>query len=247
MTSKQATMRRIFEPILAGATFRDRMLACAGGLTGIALTSFITSWILNDSAILPFIVAPMGASAVLVFAVPASPLAQPWPVIGGNAISAFAGVFCAHLFGSPHVAAGFAVGLAILAMSLTRSLHPPGGAAALTAVIGGETIEALGYSFVFLPIVFNAVCLVIVGVLYHRISGHNYPHQARSIGAQAIPQHEPTAPHSDDIEAALRDLGEAFDIGKDDLELIVRQVEFHAARRRRKTIHRSFLSSRKAR
>ena len=241
-------MRRIFEPILAGATLRDRMLACAGGLTGIALTSFIASWILNDSAILlPIIVAPIGASAVLVFAVPASPRAQPWPVIGGNAISAFTGVLCAHLFSSPHVAAGFAVGLAILAMSLTRSLHPPGGAAALTAVIGGETIGDLGYSFAFLPVAFNAMCLVLAGVLYHRISGHKYPHQVRSIGAQAIPQREPTSPHPDDIEAALRDLGETFDIGKDDLELIVRQVEFHAARRRSETIHRDFLSSRKAR
>lgn len=229
-------MRRIFDPILVGATLRDRMLACAGGIAGIALTSFISWWILRDSAIIPFIVAPMGASAVLVFAVPASPLAQPWPVIGGNTISALAGAFCAHLFGSPHIAAGFAVGLAIAAMSLTRSLHPPGGAAALTAVIGGEVVGSLGYSFAFLPIAFNAGCLVLVGVLYHRISGHSYPHQARSMEGRAQPERELAPPHPDDIEAALKDLGETFDIGRDDLDLIVRRVDFHATQRRSETI-----------
>lgn len=240
-------MRRIFDPILAGATFRDRMLACAGGMTGIALTSLIAWWILRDSAMIPLIVAPMGASAVLVFAVPASPLAQPWPVICGNTISALAGVFCAHLIGSPHVAAGCAVGLAILAMSLTRSLHPPGGAAALTAVIGGEAIGSLGYSFAFLPVGFNAVCLVLVGALYHRISGHSYPHQARPIEAQAVPQPEFASPHPDDIDAALKDLGETYDIGRDDLDLIIRRVDFHAARRRSETTHRGFFSSQKVR
>lgn len=240
-------MRRIFDPILAGATFRDRMLACAGGMTGIALTSLIAWWSLRDSAMIPLIVAPMGASAVLVFAVPASPLAQPWPVICGNTISALAGVFCAHLIGSPHVAAGCAVGLAILAMSLTRSLHPPGGAAALTAVIGGEAVGSLGYSFAVLPVAFNAVCLVLVGVLYHRVSGHSYPHQARPFGAQAVPQPEFVSPHPDDIEAALNDLGETYDIGRDDLDLIIRRVDFHAARRRSATTDRGFFSSKKVR
>ena len=88
--------------------------------------------------LVPLIVAPMGASAVLVFAVPASPLAQPWPVVGGNAISALVGVVVARVVADPVIAVGLAVSLAIAAMSLTRSLHPPGGAAALTAASAGR-------------------------------------------------------------------------------------------------------------
>lgn len=177
---------RFFTPILAGATLRDRLIACVGGIAGISLTSLI-SWIfLPDSLALLFLVAPMGASAVLVFAVPASPLAQPWPVIGGNTLSALIGVACAQVIAIPHVAAGLAVGLAILGMSLTRSLHPPGGAAALTAVIGGQQVAAAGFEFAFLPVALNAVCLVIVGIVFHRGSGHSYPHKPQPVAGHFL-------------------------------------------------------------
>ncbi|MGO8048351.1 HPP family protein, partial [Rhizobium johnstonii] len=77
---------------------------------------------------LPLIVAPMGASAVLLFAVPASPLAQPWSIIGGNTISALMGIISAYFIRYPIIATGVGVSLAIVAMSFTRCLHPPGGA-----------------------------------------------------------------------------------------------------------------------
>ncbi len=76
-----------FSPILAGATLRDRLFACIGGVIGIALTSLVSAMALHGSGLLPLLVAPIGASAVLVFAVPASPLAQPWSVVGGNVVS----------------------------------------------------------------------------------------------------------------------------------------------------------------
>ena len=142
----------------------DRLLACGGGIIGISAVSWVAWIALGDETVLPLIVAPMGASAVLVFAVPASPLAQPWPVIGGNTISALVGVSIAQAISSPHLAAGLAVGLAILLMSLTRCLHPPGGAAALTAVIGGPVIASAGYSFAFLPVAVNAASLVAIGL-----------------------------------------------------------------------------------
>jgi CBS domain-containing membrane protein len=122
----------LFVPILAGATLRDRLLACLGALVGIALTSFVCATVLHGWAPLPLLVAPIGASAVLVFAVPASPLAQPWSVLGGNVVSALVGVIAAMFISTPWLAVGIAVAGAILAMSLLRCLHPPGGAAALT-------------------------------------------------------------------------------------------------------------------
>src|SRR5690606_419609 len=106
----------------------------------------------GDTASLPLIVAPIGASAVLLFAVPASPLAQPWSIVGGNTISALVGVTVVTFVKEPVLAIGLAVSLAILAMSLTRSLHPPGGAAALTAVIGGLAVSRAGFWFPFVPV-----------------------------------------------------------------------------------------------
>jgi CBS domain-containing membrane protein len=140
-----------FVPILAGATLRDRLLACVGALTGIALTGLVSATALHGWAALSLLVAPIGASAVLVFAVPASPLAQPWSVVGGNVVSALVGVTAARFVPIPYLAVGFAVGGAILAMSLLRCLHPPGGAASLTAVIGGPAVVGAGYAFPFVP------------------------------------------------------------------------------------------------
>jgi CBS domain-containing membrane protein len=228
--------RSIFAPILAGATLPDRLFACLGAAVGIAVTA-LAAWgfftLIPDlaPASLPLVVAPMGASAVLVFTVPASPLAQPWPVIGGNVISAVVGVAVAHWVPNMPLAAGLAVGLAILAMSLSRSLHPPGGAAALTAVIGGPAVFAAGYEFPFLPIGLNALVLVAAGLVYHRFSGHSYPHRPVPAAGHIVPAPS-LIPHPEDIDKALEDLGESFDVSREDLDLLFAQVERHAAARR---------------
>lgn len=124
---------KLFSPILAGATLKERLIGCIGALIGICVTGLVCGFVFGDDPQLPLIVAPIGASAVLLFAVPASPLAQPWSIIGGNTISALIGVSVTYIVADQMLAIGLAVALAILAMSLTRSLHPPGGAAALTA------------------------------------------------------------------------------------------------------------------
>lgn len=216
-------MIRLFAPILAGATSGDRLAACVGAFAGIAITGLLGAWLVGASAGL-LIVAPMGASAVLVFAVPASPLAQPWPVIGGNAISALVGVAVAHWVPVPALAAALAVSLAILAMSLTRSLHPPGGASALLAVIGGPQVAALGYGFALVPVLLNAAVLAACGIAFHRFTRHSYPHRA----APAVP----TMPHPEDLDAALADLGETFDVAREDLDQLFARVAHHAAKRR---------------
>lgn len=221
----------LFIPILAGATLRDRLFACAGGVLGVALTSLLSAAVLHSSAPLPLLVAPMGASAVWVFAVPASPLAQPWSVVGGNIISALVGVLTALLVPIPHLAVGIAVGGAILAMSLLRCLHPPGGAAALTAVIGGPAILHAGFLFPFVPVGINAVILVMAGLAYHRVSGHSYPHRATAVAGHELSAIELGVPHPIDIDLALADLSETFDVSREDLDLLFRRVEFYAGRR----------------
>jgi CBS domain-containing membrane protein len=223
---------QIFQPLLAGAHFRDRLMACLGAMIGIALTIVVCSQLHLARGDLPLIVAPIGASAVLAFTVPASPLAQPWSVVGGNTISALVGAAAFRLVPDVTLAAGCAVGGAILAMSLLRCLHPPGGAAALTAVIGSSAIHAAGYGFAFAPVAINSITLVSLAMFFHRLSGRGYPHQpapaeVRDSVRQAV------GFHLDDIDQALKDLHESFDISREDLDLLLSRAEFHAIERQK--------------
>ncbi|HTG37231.1 HPP family protein [Sphingomonas sp.] len=218
---------RWFKPLLTGATWRERVVGCAGAFVCLALTMIVSSPISLSATDLPAIVAPLGASAVLVFAVPSSPLAQPWSVLGGNIISSLIGVAVAQAV--PHVAlaAGLAVGLAILVMSLLRCLHPPGGAAALTAVVGSAAIHDAGYAFAFAPVGINSVALVALAMLFHRATGHRYPHRP-AVSTQPMQAAELV---DADIDAALADMHESFDIARDDLEALIARARLHARAR----------------
>lgn len=224
---------RLFRPILAGATLRERLLGCLGAIIGIGLTGLICALAFGYSVHLPFLVAPIGASAVLVFAVPNSPLAQPWPTIGGNVISAYVGLAVAHFVPDPALATGLAVGLAIATMSFLRCLHPPGGAAALIAVFGGSTVASAGYLFPLVPVGLNAVLLVLLGWAFHRLSGRNYPHVPVAVTESAqrtsdMPAARRVGFRSEDIDSALEKMGETFDISREDLDRLLREVETRA-------------------
>jgi len=231
---------RLFAPILAGATLRERLLACIGATIGIALTGLISGLAMGGGPHVALLVAPMGASAVLLFAVPASPLAQPWSIIGGNSISALVGVTVAHFIHDPVMASGLAVALAIAAMSFTRCLHPPGGAAALTAVLGGPAVISAGFLFPFVPVALNSIILVTLGLLFHRLARRNYPHvaapPANSHGTADPPAQQRVGFRPEDIDAALTTLDETFDIGREDLERLLRQVELQAMVRSHRTL-----------
>ena len=150
---------RIFVPNLAGATLRDRLFACLGALIGIGVTGAICSLLYGANPHLPLLVAPMGASAVLLFAVPSSPLAQPWSILGGNTISALVGVTAA------------------------RAIHDPAVAAAPPVNAHGTADEPA----------------------------------SRRVGFRR-----------DDIDAALADMHESFDIDRADLDRLLEQVELRA-------------------
>lgn len=202
--------------------------AALGGLFGVLATGMVMRLWLGSQAPLPLLVAPMGASAVLLFAVPSSPLAQPWAIIGGNTISALSGIFWMKLLGDPAYAAGLAVATAIAMMSLTRCLHPPGGACALTGVIGGKAVVAAGWSFALMPVAVNSMLLVGFGLLFNAAIRGNYPHRATQFVAAQPPRAGYTIA---DIEQVLSQYDELLDVSSEDLDTLFRQVESRAYRR----------------
>ncbi|MFT3864721.1 MAG: HPP family protein [Solirubrobacterales bacterium] len=231
--ARKGVGRLVFRPILPGATARDRALACLGAVVGVGLAGFIGALFHGDGEALPWLIAPMGASAVLLFAVPASPMAQPWPIIGGDSLSALVGFAVGQAFGHGSIAAGLAVGLAIAVMSMTRCLHPPGGAAALVGALGGSLVESAGWWFPLAPVALNAVVLVGVGWLFHRFSSHPYPHRQPAIVPTAdLPPTQRVGVREEDLDAVLAEMGEAFDVSREDLRELLGRLELEVVAHR---------------
>lgn len=203
-----------------------------GAMLGLLLTAYLTSRVIADRSALPFLIAPIGASAVLIFALPAAPLAQPRAVIGGNFISALCGVIVAQSVAHPMLAGPLAAGLAILAMQVTRCLHPPGGAVALVAVFGGDAVRAAGFSYALLPVGLNSVLLVAMGILFNTLAGSRYPHRAEETAPLPATDDVAAADRSGfsraDVEAALNRLEDRPDVDVADLIALLRAAEAEA-------------------
>jgi CBS domain-containing membrane protein len=212
---------------MAGATLRDRVVACFGTFFGIWIAVFAASSGGFDGVSFSLLAAPIGASAVLVFAVPSSPLAQPWSVIGGNGLSAVTGLLVTTTLQDPVWAAATAVAFAILVMTLTRSLHPPGGACALTVTIA-HTYTPDHVVPVMLLILLNSIGLVAAAWLFHRLQRRTYPHRAP---LPAVASDLQPLFHQDDISAAVLEMGDAFDVTEADLKAIFERAAHNAERR----------------
>jgi len=155
---------------------REAIWSGIGGLLGISICGILSALFFEPRA-LTLLIGSFGASAVLLFGAERSPLAQPRNLIGGHFLSALAGVAAASLLGGfPWAAAAVAVAVSITLMLLTRTLHPPGGATALIAVIGGEGIRSLGFLYAFVPVTAGALVLLIIAVAMNNLSPHrSYP------------------------------------------------------------------------
>ncbi|WMJ74982.1 HPP family protein [Cytophagaceae bacterium ABcell3] len=154
----------------------DYLLSWLGGFMGIAILGLLNSLIFSSREVI-MLIGSFGASAILLYGEFKSPLSQPRNLVGGHIVSALVGVTIALLPVSElWISAALAVSLALLIMKLTSTTHPPGGATALIAVIGGEKITSMGYWYVLFPVGTGAVILLIVAVLLYNISGlRKYP------------------------------------------------------------------------
>jgi CBS domain-containing membrane protein len=175
----------------------------------------------------PWLVAPMGASAVILFALPSSPLAQPWAVVGGNTISALVGIAVANVahgtqWGgfAPALGGAMAVGV----MIVLRCLHPPGGAAALLVVLGG----VVDWRFALFPVGVNSILLTVAATIYNRSTGKDYPHRQFETRAEADAGRFVDA----DIDRVLARYNQVIDVPRDELHALLEAAESEAYRRR---------------
>jgi len=209
------------------------LLACFFSIFFIALISKIFSpW-----PSYPLIVASMGASVIILFFIPNSPLAQPWPFVGGQIISAFTGVFCALNISDPGTAQASAVGGSILLMLLFRCLHPPGAATSLTPVMAGSSITSLGYSFVLIPVAINVFSLLLLAIIINRlVLKRNYP-SPLSIEKETRQRHLSLKPShkigfsEQDIASALKNTDVFIDMTPSELKHLLAKVETSAFKR----------------
>jgi CBS domain-containing membrane protein len=160
----------------------------------------LTASVLSEQDV-PILVASMGAAGVLLFAAPHNPFAQPYPVFMGHLISATVGVTCAQYIPDHYLAGTVAVAASILLMLLTRSLHPPGGAAAISAVIGGESIQSLGYWFVLMPVMINVVILLLAAAVINKLLGQKYPWRNRDSEMRDLAQQKKAVVNDSDRRA----------------------------------------------
>jgi CBS domain-containing membrane protein len=217
-----------FRPEVEHVPWVERWRSALTAAIAISVTVGLSWWLLTP----PFVVAAIGASSVLIFALPSSPLAQPWSVFGGYVTSAMVGVAMAAI-PYPAVAAGLAVGGAILAMLVLRCVHAPAGAVALFAVIGGDAIRDLGFAYVLSPVAANAAMLVVLGVLLNNlIPGRHYPrpHPELVAGKPAVVEAPTLSGFAhEELAAILDEYGHPLNISGEELDEILAIAE----RRRR--------------
>ena len=198
----------------------ERLVSALGSVLVIACIFLISRATLGPTATL-LIVPSMGASAVLLFAVPHGALSQPWNVFGGHVLSAIIGVSCAMIFSNEIMAASAAVGIAVGVMHYLRCIHPPGGATALAAVIGGEATHALGYQFVLTPVMLNALVMLAVAVAFNFVfPWRRYPAWLADKDKQTVSEvtriSERHISHAD-LVAALSQIDSFIDVSENDL------------------------------
>ncbi len=159
---------------------KDHFWSFLGAFFGIGLIAFLQSQQISEIENV-FLIGSFGASSVLVYGAVNSPLAQPRNLIGGHVLSALVGVTVYKL--CPDILwlnASLAVAFSIVVMQITKTMHPPGGATALIAILPSEKIQALGYWYALSPVLSGAIILLIVALIFNNIpKGRKYPHHVR--------------------------------------------------------------------
>jgi CBS domain-containing membrane protein len=217
-------------------SLKAKMLSLLGCFFSIFMIALITKTLApNDSY--PMIVASMGASAVILFFIPGSPVAQPWPFAGGQIISAIVGMTCALNIVETSTSAATAVSVSIFLMLVFRCLHPPAAATSLSPIMAGASLTSLGYSFVLIPVMINVFTLLILAIIINRwVMNRNYP-SPLPVNKTRHQRHAITEPSyqigfsEQDFSAAIKDSDVFVNMTQSELSRLLTQVEKNAFKR----------------
>jgi len=213
-------LKKIAAPTHNETRLHEKLLASLGGFLAILLIGLSTHWIQPETTWL--MVASMGASSVLLFAVPHGPMSQPWPVIGSHLVAACVGVSMSYLFSDPIWMAAAAISITIFLMYHLGCLHPPGGATSLIAVVGVYSGVEVGYEFVLFPVLANLLVLMLVAIVFNNLQPkRRYP----AYFAPSQPQLEQdTDKHQlsrTEFAKALKEMGSFVDITENELQKLI--------------------------
>lgn len=226
-------LMRSLGPAVARVPAAEAFRAGAGALVGLGLTGLFMLSPNVDLELGLYLVAPFGASSVLLFAVPNSPLAQPWSAIVGNTVAALVGVAVCLLVTDPALRVALAVALAITATILCRAVHPPAGAVAMTAAMSPEQIEHLGFWFALTPIAAGTVLLVVLATIYAHLTGRRYPfRQFDDPSTHKTGDRNPSERlglSRDELTDILERYSQSFNLGVEDLARLIGAAELQAA------------------
>lgn len=208
-----------FKPHPLPTSTTERFRSALAGGTAILLLILALQY-LPQTFFPMLIIASMAASATLLYAIPHSPLSQPWNLVGGHVISAIAGLLCGTFIPDQTIAAGSAVGLAILLMQFLSCLHPPSAATALMMVLGTSPFHAMHWPSALAIVTINAGIMLLLALLINNmLPGRHYP-------AQVPPAATPPKPapfialEKEDIRLALEQMESAIDVSEEDLAKI---------------------------
>lgn len=203
---------RNFLPASVRIGYAEAFRIALGVALGILVTGLLSRWWGGNPDSI-WLVSSLGASAVLLFGMPASPMAQPWPVLVGTVLSAFVGAIVQMLVPDTALACAVAVGVAVMLMVPLRCMHPPGAGFAAYVVL--EHIN--GVSLVLFPILFNIAALLVCAVIYNALTGRRYPHPQHSFKRSAGGDGQPVFA-AEDLDAALGHYKQVLDVSRADLE-----------------------------
>ena len=210
--SRWALWLRNFLPASVRIGYAEAFRISIGIALGLLITGLLSRW-WSTGANSMWMVSSLGASAVLLFGMPSSPMAQPWPVLVGTVLSALVGAGMQALVPDTAIACALAVGLSVMLMVPLRCMHPPGAGFAAYVVL--EHIN--GVTLVVFPILFNIVALLFCAVLYNALTGRRYPHPQHSL-KRGLNAESKALFAPEDLDAALSHYNQVLDVSRADLE-----------------------------
>lgn len=227
---------RSLGPAVARTPPVESIRASIGVFLGLSLSGLLILSPTVGSGLGLYMIAPFGATSVLLFAVPNSPLAQPWPAIVGNTVAALVGVAVCLSVPEPTLRIALAVGLAVLATILFRAVHPPAGAVAMTVAMNPETAAEQGFMFALTPVATGTAALVITAAAYARLSGRHYPFRQfddpNRRGTRDPEPAERLGLTEAELTGILERYRQSFNLGVEDLARLIGAAELQAATHR---------------